>query len=277
MASVDDYLALITSEYSDPVAQRDYIATVAAAVQPYVDMQNQLAGMNALFDLDVAVGVALDTVGQWIGLTRFIAEPLDIYFSWGVPNLGWGQGIWYSPYGPSSSVVALDDPHYRILLKARVVANQWDGTIPGAYKAWNTLFAPEGYQILIQDGRPAKVPFFTWGEAGLGWGEGEWWDAALWSPLMPDDFHVSGDMSIILGLIAPANVPEIDPVTKALFEGGYLGLVAAGVRVEFYATQSLIGKPMFAWGAGPDAPANAPPVPMGGWGIGAWPILTPGN
>ena len=277
MPSLDDYLNLITSEYSDPVNQAKFIATVTARVQPYVDMQAQLAEMNALFDLDVAVGQQLDTTGQWIGLTRFLSVPLNIYFSWGVNGLGWNQGIWYSPYGPSSSVVQLDDPHYRILLKARVVANQWDGTIPGAYKAWDTLFAPEGYQILIQDGAPEKVPFFTWGEAGLGWGEAEWFDAPLWSPLTVDDFHVSGDMTIIEALIAPANVSSIDPVTLAMFTGGLLGLVPAGVQVRYYAVQSVIGKPIFAWGAGPsEGPVTAPPTALAGWGLGGWAVLTPG-
>ena len=275
MPSLSDYLNLITSEYSDPVAQADYIATVSAVVQPYVDMQAQLATINGLFDLDVAVGQQLDTVGQWIGLTRFLSEPLDIYFSWGVNGLGWGKGVWYVPYGPSSSIVQLDDTHYRILLKARVIANQWDGTIPGAYDAWDTLFAPEGYQILIQDGAPDVVPFFTWGEAGFGWGEASWFDAPMWAPLTPDDFHVSGDMTIIEALIAPANVQAIDPVTMALFEGGYLGLVPAGCRVRYYATQSVIGKPIFAWGVASTG-GPTPPNNLGGWGEGAWALVTPG-
>ena len=299
MPTLSDYLSLITSEYSDPDLQANYIATVTLAVQPYVDMQAELLGMNRLFDLDVAVGQQLDTTGQWIGLTRYITEPLDIYFSWDIADLGWDQAPWAASYQPNVVTVALDDPHYRILLKARVVANQWDGTIPNAYTAWDTLFAPEGYHILIQDGLPNQIPFFTWDATGLGWDEAEWvplnylpyfkwdteadgWDQQDWfDPSFlgkPDtQLHVAGDMSIIYGLIAPAGVTSIDPITKALFTGGYLNVISAGVMVRDYATQSVIGKPMFAFDCGPDdTTATAPPVYVGGWDVGAWAYMTPG-
>ena len=297
MANLQDYLDLITSEHQD---KPDYVATVALRVQPYIDMQNLLAGMPALFDLDVAIGDQLDKTGLWIGLTRFLEIPLSIYFSWDTAGLGWDQGVWSGSYSPGHGIVALDDPHYRILLKARVVANQWDGTIPGAYTAWNDLFAPEGYQILIQDGLPAFVPFFTWDDSTLGWDQSEWIQAV--NPV------VSGDMTIIFGLIAPPRIPAVDAVTRALLTGGYLGLQSAGVMVRDYALQTVIGKPMLGFDAGPPVPSDlnyfdwdtqaagfdqgvwddtpipppveaptAPPTSIAGWDIGCWAELIPGS
>lgn len=148
MPSVNDYLALITSEHSD---QPNFVATVALTVQPYVDMQITLNGMCQLFDIDLAVGQQLDTVGQWIGRTRYIATPLDIYFSFDTVGLGFDQGIWWGPFEAATGITALPDFQYRILLKATIAANQWDGTIPGAYAAWDSLLNPFGFGILIQD------------------------------------------------------------------------------------------------------------------------------
>lgn len=148
MAAVSDYLALIPPEHAD---KPNFVATVSLSVQPFVDMQNALATMNQLFDLDAAAGQQLDMVGQWIGPTRYIAEPLDIYFSFDTPGLGFDQGIWWGPFEAATGMTALPDQNYRILLNATIAANNWDGTIPGAYSAWDVLFAGTGYGILIQD------------------------------------------------------------------------------------------------------------------------------
>src|ERR1700722_14360409 len=148
MPSVNDYLALITSEHSD---KPDFVATVTNAVQPYVDMQVKLSGMCQLFDVDFAVGQQLDVGGKWVGRTPYIATPLNIFFSFDIPALGFDEGIWFGPFESSTGLVALPDYQYRILLKATIAANQWDGTIPGAYAAWDTLLNPFGFGILVQD------------------------------------------------------------------------------------------------------------------------------
>jgi hypothetical protein len=172
-----------------------------------------------------------------------------------------------------NQIVRLDDNHYRILLKATVAANYWDGTIEGAYTAWNTLFAPEGFQILIQNAGPKRVPWFAWGDRLAGWGQSAWaplplWDQVLWDQFVWDlpNQYASDNMHIILAIVGP----PLDALTKALFEGGYLDLKGAGVMIDYYATQTVSGVPIFAWGVGPNEPATCPPVNLGGWGIGAW-------
>jgi len=226
-----------------------------------VDTQNLALAQQTIFDLDTAVGDQLDKTGEWIGLTRFIAEPLaQNWFSWGVPGAGWSQAEWKHAFAPAGSqLYRLDDMHYRTLLKARVAANVWDGTVPGAYRAWNTIFEPEGFQILIQNVSPKTVPWFTWGDALSGWGQSAWFQFLEFA---------SDNKHIILALVGP----ELDALTRALFTGGYLDLRPAGTAIDAYATQSVPGRPMFAWGAGPAEAGDytCPPVNLGGWGIGAW-------
>ena len=72
-----------------------------------------------------------------------------------------------------------------------------------------------------------------------------------------------------------------DGVTLALFEGGYLGLKAAGVRIANYITQTVEGSPLFAWGIGapqpvwpisPIAPHFAWDEENNGWGQQTWQV-----
>jgi hypothetical protein len=145
---IESLLALVTSEHA---SQPDFIAFISIFLQGQADAAAVANALSEEFDLDIAVGVQLDTVGQWIGRTRYLAEPLQVYFSWGVSGLGWGQGYWQGPGDPATGLVELDDAHYRILLYAVAAANEWRGTIPSGYAALNTLFQPLGYTFLIQD------------------------------------------------------------------------------------------------------------------------------
>jgi hypothetical protein len=146
---VERYLSLITSEHA---GAPNFVSSVAASVQPFADLCATLAAMPADFDLDDAIGAQLDIVGQWIGASRYVKTPLTgVYFSFDTPGIGWDQGVWWAPGDPIAGLIALPDDIYRLLLRAKIAANQWDGTIPGAYAAWDTLFAAQGFQIVIQD------------------------------------------------------------------------------------------------------------------------------
>ena len=132
------YTALITSEHNQ---QPNFTATVAMSVQPFVDMQNLLATFPTLYDVDVAVGVQEDAVGKWVGVSRYMPVPLaNVYFSWGTNNLGWGQGVWKGPYDPTAGLVRLDDESYRLVIKTKIAANHWDGTVAGAAAVLGNVF-----------------------------------------------------------------------------------------------------------------------------------------
>jgi hypothetical protein len=216
---ISQYTSLITSEHQ---SAPNFMAMVSLLAQWAADRQNMLASIPGLYDIDDAVGSQLDAVGLWVGASRDLSIPLtDVYFSFDEAGLGFDQGTWLGPFDPTSGLVALPDAQYRILLYATIAANNWDGTIPGAYNAWNTIFEPLGYSILIQDNQ---------------------------------------DMTMDIALIGPAP----DAVTLALFTGGYLSLVPAGVGITNYYLPSIPGDPVF----GMDAENSS----ISGFDVGAWAI-----
>lgn len=147
MKTVEEYLALITSEHRD---KPRFMATVRESIAPLVEVMNFLLSLPQAFDLDEAIGVQLDAVGLWVGISRRIATPItDVYFTWDDENLGWEYGVWKGPYDPDSGLIDLPDDFYRIVIKAKIAANHWDGTIPGAYEAWKIVF--NDTPIVIQD------------------------------------------------------------------------------------------------------------------------------
>ena len=153
--TLTEYLNLITSLYRD---QPQFMALCESWVTPLVDVQELLADVGEAFDLDDAVGVQLDQVGEWIGRTRDLATPLTgVYFAWGESGVGWDEGAWKGPYDPDTGIVRLVDDFYRMLLRAKIAANGWDGTIPGAYEIWEQLFGGTGMMILLQDGQDMSM------------------------------------------------------------------------------------------------------------------------
>jgi hypothetical protein len=135
---LQDYLSKIPPQN---FKQPKFMAIMAFLIQACLDIQAVFTQLNTLFDLDNAVGVQLDAVGQWVGVVRRIPVPIEnLYFSLDTPNLGFDQGIWFSPFDPTTSVVILDDDTYRCLLRAKVLLNKWDGTKAELYMVLDQLF-----------------------------------------------------------------------------------------------------------------------------------------
>jgi hypothetical protein len=140
--TLDDYLRLITTQHRE--APR-FIATLSAAVGGALQAGASLEALLAAFDIDSAVGVQLDIIGVWVGRDRNIATPLeDVYFTWDDTDAtGWDSGVWRGEFDPDTGLTSLPDDSYRVLLKAKIAANHWDGTIPGAYDVWSSAFGDE--------------------------------------------------------------------------------------------------------------------------------------
>lgn len=218
--SVEYLLDLVTWEHNQ---RPRYMATVALSVDPYIDGQNIALGYQTLYNIDTAVGEQLDFIGQWVGITRYITEPINVFFSFDDidEDVGFDEGKWQSEFEFTSlsHVIKLDDEQYRLLLKARIVSNHWDGTVEGAYRAWDTLFAGTGYSVLIQDGLPAAEHYFTFDDPEKGLFGFDM--VPFWSGRQFRYPHYNGNMNIIIALMSDK---PVDAIMRTLFREGYMGL-----------------------------------------------------
>ena len=148
MKKLADYINLITAEHIDkPLFTR----MVEASVTPFFGATNLELTYQQLYDLDFAVGEQLDVVGQWVGVTRALRTPLQVYFSFDIEGLGFDQGLWKGPFDPVTGITKLDDTHYRLLLKSRILNNVWDGSINNAYQLASIVFSTYNLVLFIED------------------------------------------------------------------------------------------------------------------------------
>jgi hypothetical protein len=125
--TTDDYVALLTSEHR---SQPNFEATVRTMTQGFADSIDMLRGLLAQFDLDVAVGDQLDTIGLWVGVTRRVPVPIaDVFFTWdGTVATGWKRGQWKGLFDPAEGIVSLSDSDFRLFIRAKIAVNAWNGT-----------------------------------------------------------------------------------------------------------------------------------------------------
>lgn len=160
MAQLSDYTGLVTSEHAD---KPKFTAMVSTVTQCFVDQQNALASFVEAFDLDEADGVQLDILGEWIGISRKISTPISgVYFSLDTSGVGFDQGVWQGPFDPSTGIVSMDDATYLLILRAKIAANHWDGTIGSAAAILDSIFGSSTY-VFIQDNQDMSMT------VGLSW------------------------------------------------------------------------------------------------------------
>ena len=122
MIDISTYLNRITSEHK---VRPKFMGLVAARLQPLIDLFECLEEIDKAFDLDTAEGKQLDVIGEYVGVKRLL------------------------DFQPEYADAILTDPYYRMLLKARISLNNWDGSVEGIKKIWGDVF-PE-YEIQIAD------------------------------------------------------------------------------------------------------------------------------
>ncbi len=160
----DYYVNLITSEHNTKPRFTNMVALVCS---PLSSNQKLLAKMpGGYFDLDLATGQQLDMIGLWLGLGRRVLAPISgVYFSFDTVGLGWDQGVWKGPYDPDSGLVDLDDGTYRTMLKAKIGANQWDGTLESYQTILANIFAGTGTIAYARDYQDMSIDVVLTGTA----------------------------------------------------------------------------------------------------------------
>ena len=121
------------SKYTDLISnyhagKPKFVKHVDLSTRPLIDVSGSVSGLISAFDIDTGVGAQLDILGQWIGVARTVAAPISgVFLEWDKERVGWDQGIWLGPYQSSDALTYLSDDVYRVVLKARVGINNWNG------------------------------------------------------------------------------------------------------------------------------------------------------
>ena len=165
MMVLEDYYGLIPSENRQ---KPNFLAVLGVILQPMIDAQAEMAALPQKFDIDYAVGGQLDFTGEWIGFSRYLPQPItDVYFSFDTPELGFDEGVIWSPGDPLEGLVRLDDETYRIMLKTKVAANYWDGSLGDAERVLalalieyplTHVFIEDNFDMSIDIGITGTVP-----------------------------------------------------------------------------------------------------------------------
>lgn len=124
--AIDTYLDNITSQHRD---KPKFIGWLSSNLNIIDDVYVLLKSMDDAFDVDNAIGNQLDTLGVIIGRQRTLSfQPLNNF----------------SP--------VLDDDTYRVVLKAKIIMNNWDGSLPQMYEVWNAAFGNDkDLSLQLQD------------------------------------------------------------------------------------------------------------------------------
>lgn len=149
------YTDLITNYHSlKPL----YFQHIDLITRPFTDISVALNGMLNQFDLDKAVGEQLDVIGLWIGRQRTVSTPIsNVYFSWDTDGVGFDQGSWQGPHDPDNGYTSLGDDTYRLVLKAQIAINRWDGTVGGLEGLLDLIFVGTGIEMQIIDNQDMSI------------------------------------------------------------------------------------------------------------------------
>ena len=115
------YLKLITSEHSVQQKYTEYVKTFLDMISPCVDIYNDF---DVLFALDSATGDQLDKLGELVGISRQL------------------------PIVDERIPATLDDEAYKLVIKAKIYKNHWDGTRKGLQDIFDAFFPNIPYEII---------------------------------------------------------------------------------------------------------------------------------
>ncbi|WP_337027095.1 DUF2612 domain-containing protein [Pantoea eucalypti] len=161
------------SKYTDRITNYHrgkplFIQHIDLSTQPLTDASLTLESLLTAFDIDSAVGVQLDVLGEWIGRTRIVSQPISgVYFSFDTDGLGWDQGVWQGPYDPDSGFTSLSDDTYRVVLKAKIAINNWDGQNDSLPQILETALEGSGLKMQIVDNQNMTISVWVFPQTDI--------------------------------------------------------------------------------------------------------------
>lgn len=159
------YTDLITNYHA---GKFKFVAHLDLSTRPLTDASTALQGLVTAFDIDSAVGVQLDVLGEWIGRNRVVSQPIaGVYFSFDTEGLGWDQGVWQGPYDPDAGYTSLSDDTYRIVLKAKIAINNWNGQNDTLPLIIETALEGSGLKMQIVDNQNMTISVWVFPEVDI--------------------------------------------------------------------------------------------------------------
>lgn len=149
------YTELITNYH---ITNDKYPQHIDLITRPFTDVLTSVADLIRKFDVDSANGEQLDIIGLWVGRERSVTTPIsNVYFSWDTDGLGWDQGNWQGPYDPDAGFTSLSNDVYRLVIKAQIAINQWDGTVAHLEELLEQIFSGTGIEMQIIDNMDMSI------------------------------------------------------------------------------------------------------------------------
>lgn len=159
------YTELITNYHATKPKFFDHIDL---STRPLIDITTATRGLVSAFDIDIAVGVQLDILGLWIGRSRIVSQPISgVYFSLDIDGFGFDQGVWQGPYDPDSGYTTLSDETYRIILKAKIAINNWDGRNDSLPPILDGALEGSGLKMQIVDNQDMTISIWVFPETDI--------------------------------------------------------------------------------------------------------------
>ncbi|MEN4684767.1 DUF2612 domain-containing protein [Pantoea agglomerans] len=161
------------SKYTDRITNYHrgkplFVEHVDLSTRPLSDVSSAMYGLISAFDIDDAVGIQLDALGEWIGRSRIVSQPIaGVYFSFDTDGLGWDQGVWQGPYDPDSGFTSLSDDTYRIVLKAKIAINNWDGQNDSLPPILEAALVGSGLKMQIVDNQDMTISVWVFPETDI--------------------------------------------------------------------------------------------------------------
>ncbi|WP_192034128.1 DUF2612 domain-containing protein [Pantoea agglomerans] len=161
------------SKYTDRITNYHrgkplFVEHVDLSTRSLTDVSTAMHGLISAFDIDEGIGVQLDALGEWIGRSRIVSQPISgVYFSFDTEGLGWDQGIWQGPYDPDAGYTSLSDETYRIILKAKIAINNWNGQNDSLPPILETALEGSGLKMQIVDNQDMTIAVWVFPETDI--------------------------------------------------------------------------------------------------------------
>jgi len=212
------------SKYTDLITnyhhgKPKFVEHIDLSTRALNDISTALNNLVSEFDIDNAIGVQQDVLGEWIGRSRTVSTPITgVYFSLDTKGLGFDQGLWQGPYDPDAGKTSLTDETYQAVLKAKIAINHWNGqngTLPAIV---DNALSGTGLRMQIVDNQDITISIWISAVPGFG------------TITIPDNAVVSD--------YAAGPFDNVSRELMAVIRAGYLTVKAAGVFSDGISTPS---------------------------------------